>query len=161
MRATVLFLLTVFLCASRIMGQERDRVDMDKAVTKSQPVVTTSSGIGPSASSAPAESKRPWKLELAPFTPLGDVVLYEIHLVNVSNSVMVLPISQDGEKLAKACPNHKLTSTIVSLSQRDEIFSRVRLEVFYGCETFPDTVVRIKPGEWVAYVGKELRHRGM
>lgn len=137
-----------------MMGQEHFKVDLDRVATKSQPVVTTSSGIGPAASSAPDESKRPWKLELVPFATPNGVVLYEIHFVNVSNLVIVLPISQDGSKLAEVCPNHTLTTAVVSLSQKDERFSRIRLEVFYGCETLPDTITRIKPGEWVAYVGK-------
>jgi len=127
---------------------------MDSPHAKTDPSVTTGRVSTP-PSTGPIGPKPIWRLDLTPLVlASAGVILYEIHLVNVSTSALIVPVSQDGVKLAAACPEHTVRSLILALSRRDERFSTVRMEEFYGCEAQPDSLAYLGPGEWISFVGR-------
>ncbi len=93
-----------------------------------------------------------WRVDLIP-TPLrtGSTRL-EFHIVNVSSVSQTVPTSQDGVKIVAECPEHTILEGVYTLGGKADKNYFHRLGMFYGCETFPTTLVRLKPNEWGTYV---------
>jgi hypothetical protein len=156
MRILVTFLVMIVSTMDGL-GQERAKIDMDGSHTKTAPSITTERVNMPKMT-APAGPKPLWGLDLLPMVKSSpDITLYEIHLINGSTSTLMLPVSQDGVGLATACPEHAVSSLTLALTRKDERFSRVRVEQFYGCEEQPDSFVYLKPGEWISFTGRVQR----
>jgi hypothetical protein len=141
-------LVLLLVASSPCFCQEKMRVDIDGAATRTVPEARTGKGmIGDNT------HRKIWRVDLSPSatSSLGSTML-EIRIANVSDVTRSLPLSQDGVKVVAECPGHTVLEGALFLgSKADNKYFR-QVGLFYGCETFPTTLVRLKPGEWVTFV---------
>jgi hypothetical protein len=150
MRKAIIFLLLLVYGLS-CFGQEKLKVDIDGAATKTAPKVTSGKEMS-------GDNSRPnliWRVDLAISTGLpAESPMLEIRIVNVSPVSRTLPVSQDGVKLVAECPNHTVFEGAIFLAGSADTKYLHKIGYFYGCEKFPATLVQSKPGEWVSYTTK-------
>ena len=150
MRIIFLYFTMVFF-AIVVQGQEKKRIDLDVAVSKTEPDVSTGSINSGIISSSPPPPH--WKVDLlqGPGKSSKDALL-EIRLTNVSALVLPVPLSQDGINAVKSCPDHTVLEETLWTSNKQDYMSNLQIAHFFGCNEMAETMVHLNPGEWITFV---------
>ena len=147
-------LLPFELLAQRQVG---DLLDLTKDIPPQKERVSGGSGGGPILIGSTIKKEVPLRITLLHFDKLayrlGEQIVYEVRLENVSNHDLTLPWSLDLDKVKpdeKKDPPGYLTSSL-SLVFNDPIYGIefVGLASLYGSQLVPDSLKVLRPNERV------------